>query len=184
MIDFQTFMDSRKNLNFAFKIRNLISVILFAFLSYSIFNAVKPSLSSPELILGLFMACVSLTLALSIISIKLRTVIETRKNNEALHGYMQEAVSIARQKGDYSVVNNLLDSKYSVHMILVMSKFPIQSLDFSQLTKWEKLPQALAYFQKHNFVTEDLTDHSRMSDYLKSVYPEFLTALAQSQGRI
>lgn len=184
MVDFQTFMDSRKYLNFSFKMRNLVSFILFSFLAYSIFNTIKPSLSSPELILGLFMACVSLTIALSIISVKIRAVIETRRNNESLHGYMQEAISLARLKGDYSVVNQLLDSKYSVHMILVLSKFPISSLDFNQMSKWEKLPQALAYFQKHNFVTEDLTDHSRMSDYLKSVYPEFLTALAQSQGRI
>lgn len=184
MVDFQAFMDSRKNLNFHFKTRNILSFILFAFLSYSIFTTIKPNIEAPELVMGLFMSCVSLTLILSIFTFKMRAVVESRKNNESLHGYMQEAISLARQKGDYSVVNSLLDSKYSVHMILVMSKFPITSLDFTQLTKWEKLPQALSYFQKHNFVTEDLTDHSRMSEYLKAVYPEFLTALAQSQGRL
>lgn len=86
MVDFQTFMDSRKNLNFHFKTRNILSFILFAFLSYSIFTTIKPNIEAPELVMGLFMSCVSLTLILSIFTFKMRAVVESRKTMSLFMG--------------------------------------------------------------------------------------------------
>lgn len=181
MQSFEQFQASRQNLNFNFKMRNLVSFILYSVLAYSVFQKVNPSLSQPAYSLMLGMVLITGVICTTILTVKIRFVVESRKNNQSLHEYMASAIKEARTKGDYQAVNQLLDSKYSVHMILVMSQYPVSAFDFSQLAKWVKLPSALKYFQDNKFTVEDLTDHTRMTDYLKSVYPEFLTALAESK---
>jgi len=177
MQSFNDFVKSRKYLNLNFKVRNFISFLLFGYLSLTILRVINPQ--TKEMATFSIIGLVSLALALSILSLKIRYVQMLRKNNESLYEYLVASIKEARLNGNYEIINNLLDSKYSVHMILAMSRYPEESFDYSQLTKWVKLKDAMSHFRKNNIKEEDLLNPEMMIDYLKTVYPEFLNALSK-----
>ena len=181
MQSFNEFVHSRKHLNLNFKLRNFISFLLFSYLSYSILKAINPQ--SPEGATFSLIGLVSLTLCLTIVSVKIRYAQMLQENNQSLHEYIGEAIKKARMENDYSILNQLLDSKYSVHTILAMSRFPEESFDYAPLSKWVKLKDAMLYFRKNQMKEEDLLNPEMMTEYLKTVYPEFLTALSNERNK-
>lgn len=120
---------------------------------------------------------ISVTLALSayIFITKLRYALSSKKNNETLHSYLRDAIKKARLHNDYSTLNDLLDSKYTSNVILLMSQFPESSFDYSQLLKWEKLQESMKYFCDNKFTTDTLNDSTEMLNYMKTVVPHFFT---------
>lgn len=177
MQSFNDFIKSRQYLNLNFKVRNFVSFLLFGYLSVTILRVLNPQ--TKEMATFSIMGLISLTLILSIIAVKIRYVQMLRKNNKSLHEYLVAAIREARLNGNYEITNQLLDSKYSVHMILAMSRYPEESFDYTQLSKWVKLKDAMAHFRKNNIKEEDLLNPEIMTDYLKQVYPEFLQALSK-----
>ena len=149
--------------------------IISSFQAYVFIQATSTKI--PEsYFLHLIIAIVSLTLAMNILFIKISYQTEVIKNNLSLLTYILEAILEARNRNNYAILNSLLDTKYCTYVILQMSNFPIKSFNYDHLQKWVKLPEALAYFQKHKFKESDLNNHESMVNYLKTVYPEFLTA--------
>lgn len=175
----QEFIESRHNLQREFRIRNIISCVFIGYLGYIIFNLLP--LISPFYKLVALMSIVSLGLSLLILIIKLRFVYITRKGNEELYSYIRHVIAKSRLTDNYHDLNLLLDSKYSIHTILGMSRLPNDYYNFNHLSKWVKLPEALNYFRDNKIEPKDFYDNDKMSDYLKTVYPEFLKALAESQ---
>lgn len=180
MKSFNEFVNSRKNINLFFKIKNTISFSLIVILVISCYQTFSQPLVNPLHKMILLVISVSLGLALSILITKLRLYREVQNNMVSLKEYITESILEARKNGNYTTLNQLLDSKYSVHTILAMSHYQESCFDFQELSKWVKLKEAMSYFKQHNFKESDLMDDEKMRDYLKSVYPEFLMALSKA----
>lgn len=182
MLTFQKIVSQQKNVTLEYRIRNLISCILIVYAGYTAFQAFLPG-SHPMITLMIGMCIITATLCTAIMVIKIRQVYFSRKADTTLMESISTAIQQARLHGDYTLLNQLLDSTYSCHTILKMSELPEGAYDYSHLTKWVKLKEAMKYFRENKISIKDFYNLDKMNNYLISVYPEFIDALRKSDQK-
>lgn len=179
MLTYQEFINERHSLQREYRIRNLLSCSLIAYAAYCAFQAFIPSVH-PLATLTIGAMIITVALCLAIFVMKLRQLQFSRKDESSLMDSIGEAIVQARLHGDYTLLNQLLDSKYSCHTILKMSALPEGAYNYEELKKWVKLKAAMQYFREKKITIKDFYDLNKMSEYLKHVYPEFLEALRKN----
>jgi hypothetical protein len=164
MQTFNEFKKDRKSLVTGYKLRNVVSKGLCLVLLYQLTTMTQNIFA--------IMGGVCLVICAYIFTMKLRYKITLKNNNCSLHEYISLAIREARLNNNYTELNKLLDSKYTSHVILLMSKLPLTAFNFKELSRWEHLPKAMSYFKKEEFTTEDLMDSVKVIGYMKNVTPD------------
>lgn len=176
MLTYQEVINQRHSLDREYKIRNLLSCALIIYAAYCAFQAFTPSIH-PIVTLLVGATIITAAFCVTITIVKLRQLQFTRKDESSLMESISQGIVQARLHGDYTLLNQLLDSKFSCHTILKMSELPEGAYNYEELSKWVKLKPAMQYFREQKITVKDFYNLDKMSEYLKNVYPEFLDAL-------
>lgn len=179
MLTYQEIVTQKKQLEREYQIRNLFSCLL---IGYAAYTACDTFLSNQHPMITLIAGAFILTSAfcLAVVIVKLRQLQFTRKDEKSLMESIGQGILQARRDGDYTLLNQLLDSSFSCHTILKMSELPEGSYNYQELSKWVKLKDAMKYFREHKITVKDFYNLDKMNNYLVSVYPEFIEALRKS----
>lgn len=167
LTELKTKLIDRKNINKSFRQRNMFTVFCCVLLAISLINY-------SSTLYGVIIS-VSVSFCLAIFIVKIRIVKDVDKSNKSLHLTIEAAIKEARLNDNYSLLNELLDSKYNSHVVLIMSRLPLESFNLTKLSRWVNLPSAIKYFKENNFKTEDLTNRSRMLGYMRNVAPSMFS---------
>lgn len=176
MLTYQHVINERHGLEREYRIRNLLSCALIAYAAYCAFQSFTPA-SHPIMTLIIGSTIITSALCIAIVIVRLRQLQFTRKDESSLMDSIVQAIVQARLHGDYTLLNQMLDSKYSCHTILKMSELPEGAYKYEELSKWVKIKQAMQHFREHKITVKDFYNLDKMNEYLINVYPEFLDAL-------
>ena len=184
MLTYQDVIEQRHDLQRDYRFRNLLSCALIGHAVYCAFQAFLPAKHPiATLVVGATISTAGLCVAIFIM--RLRQLQFSRKDESSLMESISQAILQARRDGDYTLLNQMLDSKYSCHTILKMSELPEGAFNYSELSKWVKLKDAMAYFKENKITVKDFYNLDKMNEYLINVYPEFLDALRKhSESKI
>lgn len=176
MLTYQEVINQQKSLELKYRIRNTLSCIFIIYAAYLAFQNFLPA-SHPILTLMIGATIFTTAMCTAIMMVKFRQVYFTREHESSLMECISEGIVQARLHSDYTLLNQLLDSKFSCHTILKMSELPEGAYNYEELSKWAKLKSAMAYFREKEITVKDFYNMDKMNQYLKAVYPEFLDAL-------
>lgn len=148
MLSYNVFLEKRKEMVKFYKLRNLLSGVLCAWLSLEFLLL----FSNP--VYGFVIASTA-GLCLFIFIMKVRGYNTLKKYNKHLHEYIRESISLARKDADYSVLNELINSKYYDHCVFVLSQFPLSSIQYEKIND-KKIKEDVEHLKDLNLSEKDL----------------------------